>query len=83
MSGHRISRLFLKVGDTEIQAPTVEEARALAEISQTVPRDIRLKLAVPHVTDMEIKARKKLPGGLLELGVLEAVFGQLKIARKS
>ena len=43
MSRRRSSRLFIKVGDTEIQAPTVKEARELAEISQMVPTRHKVK----------------------------------------
>lgn len=59
MSRRRLSRLFLRVGDTEIQAPTVEEARALAEISQTVPMRHKVKIGITTTDGYVDRSEKK------------------------
>ena len=59
MSRRRLSRLFLRVGDTEIQAPSVEEARALAEISQTVPMRHKVKIGITTTDGYVDRSEKK------------------------
>ena len=78
MSGHRISRLFLKVGDTEIQAPTVEEAKALAEISQTVPKRHKVKVGSASRDGYGDKSEEKAAWWALGIGGIGSCIWAIK-----
>jgi len=82
MSGHRISRLFLKVGDTEIQAPTVEEARALAEISQTVPKRHKVKVGSASRDGYGDKSEEKAAWWALGIGGIGSCIWAIKNRKK-
>lgn len=82
MSGHRISRLFLKVGDTEIQAPTVEEARALAEISQTVPKRHKVKVGSASRDGYGDKSEEKAAWWALGIGGIGGCIWAIKNRKK-
>lgn len=82
MSGHRISRLFLKVGDTEIQAPTVEEARALAEISQMVPKRHKVKVGGASRDGYGDKSEGKAAWWALGIGGIGGCIWAIKNRKK-
>lgn len=82
MRGHRISRLFLKVGDTEIQAPTVEEARALAEISQTVPKRHKVKVGSASRDGYGDKSEEKAAWWALGIGGIGGCIWAIKNRKK-
>ena len=82
MSGHRISRLFLKVGDTEIQAPTVEEAKALAEISQTVPKRHKVKVGSASRDGYGDKSEEKAAWWALGIGGIGSCIWAIKNRKK-
>ena len=82
MSGHRISRLFLKVGDTEIQAPTVEEAKALAEISQTVPKRHKVKVGSASRDGYGDKSEEKAAWWALGIGGIGGCIWAIKNRKK-
>ena len=77
MSGHRTSRLFLRVGDTEIHAPTVEEARELAEISQTVPKRHKVKAGDASIDGYGDEGEKK--AALWTFGIVSGILGSILV----
>ena len=66
-------QVYLRVGDTEIKAPTVEEARALAEISQIVPKKHTVKYGTTSSTGYGDEGEKK--AAMLVFGIGGGILG--------
>lgn len=66
-------QVYLRVGDTEIKAPTVEEARALAEISKIVPKKHTVKYGTTSSTGYGDEGEKK--AAMLVFGIGGGILG--------
>lgn len=66
-------QVYLRVGDTEIKAPTIEEARALAEISQIVPKKHTVKYGTTSSTGYGDEGEKK--AAMLVFGIGGGILG--------
>lgn len=72
-NNQKTQQVYLRVGDTEIKAPTVEEARALAEISQIVPKKHTVKYGTTSSTGYGDEGEKK--AAMLVFGIGGSILG--------
>lgn len=75
-NNQKTQQVYLRVGDTEIKAPTVEEARALAEISQIVPKKHTVKYGTTSSTGYGDEGEKKAAMWVFGIGggILGGIF---------